>query len=77
MQGKLLGFDNMAALILTDAVERVFSAGAGVETVPLGLYILRGESVLVVGLLDEGADAGIDWNTVSAAPLQSLLRRGY
>ena len=32
--------------------------------VPLGLYIVRGENVCLVGLVDEALDASIDWTAV-------------
>jgi U6 snRNA-associated Sm-like protein LSm8 len=45
MQGMLRGFDQQINLILTDTRERVYSSKSGVETVPLGLYMVRGDNV--------------------------------
>ena len=45
--GTLRGFDAVGSIILSGCVERIFSADAGVEEVPLGLYILRGDSMCV------------------------------
>ena len=45
MQGKLKGFDVRTNLILADSVEREYSADAGVEMVPLGLYMIKGDNV--------------------------------
>ena len=39
------GFDQTINIILDDAHERVFSTQTGVEQVPLGLYIVRGDNV--------------------------------
>ena len=47
MQGTLKGFDQTINIILDDSHERVYSTGAGVELVSLGLYIVRGDNVLV------------------------------
>lgn len=44
-QGMLRGFDQATNLVLADAKERVFSSKAGVEIVPLGLYMVRGDNV--------------------------------
>ncbi len=44
-QGLLRGFDQAVNLILVDAKERVYSSKAGVEVVPLGLYMVRGDNV--------------------------------
>lgn len=43
----LKGFDQTTNVILQDCHERVFSATAGVEQVPLGLYIIRGDNMYV------------------------------
>ncbi len=44
--GNLKGCDNLTNIILTAAVERIFGED-GVETVELGLYIIRGDSMYV------------------------------
>ncbi|EGD82804.1 N-alpha-acetyltransferase 38 [Salpingoeca rosetta] len=46
IDGTLRGFDQATNLILTDSSERVVSLHEGVEVVPLGLYIIRGDNVL-------------------------------
>ncbi len=43
----LKGFDQTTNIILQDCHERVFSPTAGVEQVPLGLYIIRGDNMCV------------------------------
>ena len=44
-EGKLRGFDQTVNLILEGSHERVYSSTSGVEKVPLGLYIIRGDNV--------------------------------
>lgn len=44
LQGRLNGFDIRTNLILSDCVEREYSA-EGVEMVPLGLYLIKGDNV--------------------------------
>jgi small nuclear ribonucleoprotein (snRNP)-like protein len=44
-QGKLKGFDLRANVIMSDCVEREFSIDQGVEMVPLGLYMIKGDNV--------------------------------
>lgn len=46
--GLMKGFDQTINLVLEDSHERVFSEEAGVEQIPLGLYIVRGDNVLVL-----------------------------
>lgn len=43
--GTLLGYDQANNLILDDCHERVYREDAGVETIVLGLYIIRGDNV--------------------------------
>ncbi|MCP9265374.1 Sm-like protein LSM8 [Dirofilaria immitis] len=44
--GLMKGFDQTINLVLEDSHERVFSEDAGVEQIPLGLYIVRGDNVV-------------------------------
>lgn len=68
--GTLRGFDQAVNLILSDCVERVFSAEAGVELQPLGgLHVIRGDNVAVVGEADAEKEAGVDWGSKRAPPL--------
>ena len=47
LQGILQGFDQTTNVILSDAIERIYSLEEGVEEAPLGLYIVRGDNMLV------------------------------
>eukprot|EP00051_Salpingoeca_urceolata_P004212 m.63512 g.63512 ORF g.63512 m.63512 type:complete len:93 (-) comp13469_c0_seq5:77-355(-) len=71
--GTLKGVDQTCNLILSNSMERVFSSQAGVETLPLGLYIIRGDNVAVVGQVDEEVDQGIDVSELRAAPLNPVV----
>ncbi|VDP43787.1 unnamed protein product [Schistosoma margrebowiei] len=46
--GTLKGFDNVVNLVIKDSHERVFSPTEGVEQVPLGLFIIRGQNPSLV-----------------------------
>uniref|UniRef100_A0A8R1XW14 U6 snRNA-associated Sm-like protein LSm8 n=1 Tax=Onchocerca volvulus TaxID=6282 RepID=A0A8R1XW14_ONCVO len=67
--GLMKGFDQTINLVLEDSHERVFSEDAGVEQIPLGLYIVRGDNVAVIGELDEDLDKRLDFSKMKAAPL--------
>lgn len=43
--GRLRGFDPAGNVIISDCVERVYSVDAGVEELPLGLYIVKGDAM--------------------------------
>ncbi|CDK27165.1 unnamed protein product [Kuraishia capsulata CBS 1993] len=63
--GKLEGFDQSTNIILTGAVERIFDPVEATQELELGLYVLRGDSVVCVGLIDEEVENQIDWSQVS------------
>lgn len=46
LQGTLRGFDQTVNVILENCVERVYEED-GVDQVPLGLYIVRGDNLYV------------------------------
>ncbi|KAI9493236.1 hypothetical protein BDB00DRAFT_380753 [Zychaea mexicana] len=69
--GILKGTDQTANVILTNCEERVFSSVDGTQVVPLGLYLVRGDSIVTVGLVDEEKEAAIDWAEVRAEPLST------
>jgi U6 snRNA-associated Sm-like protein LSm8 len=37
--------------------------------VPLGLYLVRGDNVCLVGLVDENIDGDIDWTKVKGSAI--------
>ena len=62
--GMLKGFDNVTNVILEGSEERVFSQDEGVERIPLGLYLVRGDNITCVGEVNEEQDAAIDLDAV-------------
>ena len=73
LQGTLRGFDQSINIIIEDAVERVFSATAAVEQVPLGLYIIRGDNVAIIGEVDEAIETQTDFDSLRAEPLKPVV----
>jgi U6 snRNA-associated Sm-like protein LSm8 len=45
--GTLKGFDQTTNIILQDGQERLFSTERGVESVSVGLYLIRGDNMHV------------------------------
>lgn len=45
----------------------------GVQRVPMGLYIIRGDNVVLVGELDEDLDRQIDQDSTRAEPLNHVV----
>ncbi|KAH8881263.1 Sm-like ribonucleoprotein [Thozetella sp. PMI_491] len=70
--GVLVSHDNTTNLVLKNTVERVIRShddGEESSEVPLGLYVVRGETVCLVGLVDEAIDDSINWAQVKGVPI--------
>lgn len=48
-QGVLAGFDQKSNVVLSESKERVYSMEEGVEEIPLGLYLVKGDMMCVQG----------------------------
>lgn len=67
LTGTLLSCDQLTNLVLSRTIERVIRPADDPETsseVEHGLYLIRGDNVVVLGLVDEELDASIDWTNV-------------
>ena len=53
--GFLRSFDQFANIVLENAVERII-VGSSYSDIPLGLYIGRGENVVLMGEIDEAIE---------------------
>ncbi|KAI1375663.1 Sm-like ribonucleoprotein [Hypoxylon crocopeplum] len=73
--GNLLSCDQMTNLVLGQAVERVIRTPDDPEPsteVLLGLYLVRGDNVCVVGLVDEPLDDTINWEEVKGSAIGGI-----
>ena len=65
--GTLVSCDQVTNMVLQGTVERIIRPAEDDEPSteqPHGLYMIRGDNVVVAGLVDEEMDASIDWNKV-------------
>lgn len=60
-------------LILSQSHERIFSLDEAVKVVQLGLYVLRGDNVAIVGLIDESIEEKIDYEQLRAEPISMVV----
>ncbi|KAL1756293.1 hypothetical protein FB107DRAFT_211783 [Schizophyllum commune] len=70
--GVLAGFDQKSNIILSECRERVYSMDEGVEEIPLGLYIVKGDMICLIGEIDSDRDAAIDISTIRAEPIPPI-----
>lgn len=65
--GILLSCDQLTNLVLNETIERVIRPPEDPEAsieVSHGLYLIRGDNVVICGLVEEELDASIDWEKV-------------
>jgi len=70
--GVLAGYDQKSNVVLSDSKERVYSMDEGVEEVPLGLYLVKGDMIILIGEIDEERDRAIDLSTIRAEPIPPI-----
>ncbi|TQB75785.1 hypothetical protein MPDQ_001749 [Monascus purpureus] len=65
--GTLLSTDQLTNLVLTNTIERIIRTPDDPEPsseIEHGLYLIRGDNVVVCGEVDEAIDNDIDWTKV-------------
>ncbi|KAL6869795.1 hypothetical protein ACO1O0_001126 [Amphichorda felina] len=70
--GTLSAADNSTNLVLSNASERIIREPDDPEAsteIPLGLYLVRGDNVCSVGLVDEKLDDSINWTEVKGSAI--------
>ncbi|KAF9390313.1 N(alpha)-acetyltransferase 38, NatC auxiliary [Podila verticillata] len=71
--GTFLGYDQAMNVILSDTHERIFSSTEPMKSVPIGVYVIRGETIAIIGELDEELDEAADYENMRTEPLDPLL----
>ncbi|KAF8317686.1 LSM-domain-containing protein [Clavulina sp. PMI_390] len=70
--GTLAGFDQKSNIVLSNSTERVYSLEEGVEEVPLGLYLVKGDTITLIAEIDPEKDSAIDLSSIRAEPLPAI-----
>ncbi|ODV84581.1 hypothetical protein CANARDRAFT_223461 [[Candida] arabinofermentans NRRL YB-2248] len=68
--GILEGYDKTINLVLSSTIERIFSIDEPKNDIELGTYLIRGDQVVCVGLVEEEIENEIDYSDVFAAKLK-------
>jgi U6 snRNA-associated Sm-like protein LSm8 len=72
MQGVLKALDQMVNLVLAEPRERIFSLDGFTEADLHGVFLVRGDTVAIVGELDAEADAATDWESMRVEPMEAV-----
>ncbi|EPZ33434.1 n-alpha-acetyltransferase 38, NatC auxiliary subunit-like protein [Rozella allomycis CSF55] len=70
--GTLKGYDQAMNIILAGSHERIYSTDEPVEFVQLGLYLIRGDNIAVVGLVDEEIEEKLDFKEIRGESIQII-----
>ncbi|KAM0682522.1 hypothetical protein MDAP_002364 [Mitosporidium daphniae] len=70
--GYMHAFDASTNVAITHAHERIFSLKKGVVVSQLGLFLIRGDNIAIIGILDEELDAEIEYTELKAPPLPPI-----
>lgn len=70
--GVLAGFDQKSNVVVSDCKERVYSLDEGVEEIPLGLYLVKGDMIALIGEIDDAIDQAVDLSTIRAEPITPI-----
>ncbi|KAI0069602.1 Sm-like ribonucleoprotein [Panus rudis PR-1116 ss-1] len=70
--GMFAGYDQKSNVVLSDSKERVYSIDEGVEEIPLGLYLVKGDQIVLIGEIDEAVDQSVDLSSIRAEPLPPI-----
>ena len=70
--GILKSFDQSMNMIIKDCFEKVYSKEEGVKFVNMGLYMIRGDNVMIVSEVDENLEKNIDYKEVKAEKLKEV-----
>ncbi|PVV02230.1 hypothetical protein BB560_003318 [Smittium megazygosporum] len=71
--GILEGLDIKTNLLLKDTIEKVFSIDSEVENIELGLYIIRGDSITLLGPVDKELEDSIKWDEIRCQPIKPIV----
>ncbi|CRH03758.1 U6 snRNA-associated Sm-like protein LSm8, putative [Plasmodium relictum] len=69
--GKLKGFDQTTNIILSNCFERIYKDS--LEKISLGLYIIRGDTVTLIGEIDEDVDKNILHDKIKPETLKPIV----
>ena len=72
-KGTLKGYDQVTNIVLEECHERIYSKHGPTETNVLGLYVIRGDNIAVIGLMDEKIDDSIDLKQIRGDNLKPIV----
>lgn len=72
LNGFLTSYDLFTNIVLFDCKEKIFNENDLTQSVSLGVYVIRGDNVLLISKLDENIENKIIYNTISSKSIDPL-----
>ncbi|ODQ81633.1 hypothetical protein BABINDRAFT_159899 [Babjeviella inositovora NRRL Y-12698] len=69
--GLLKGYDNSTNIILASSFERIIHPDDSPESIDLGLYMIRGDTVVCIGEVDVEIEDDTKWDEIRGEALKS------
>ncbi|EAS66841.1 LSM domain-containing protein [Dictyostelium discoideum AX4] len=70
--GTLRGIDQTINVVLEKCHERVYS-DEGIEVIPLGVHLIKGDDVAVIGEVDDELDKKLNLKEIIAEPMKPIV----
>jgi U6 snRNA-associated Sm-like protein LSm8 len=70
--GILKSLDQSMNIILNNCYEKIYSLDEGVSFQKIGLYMIRGDNIMIVSEVDENLEKQIDLKEIKAEPLKEV-----
>ena len=70
--GVLKSFDQSMNIVVKDCFEKIYSSNEGVKFSSVGLYMIRGDNIMIVSEVDENLEKNIDYSEVKAEKLKEV-----
>jgi U6 snRNA-associated Sm-like protein LSm8 len=70
--GILKSYDQSMNIILNNCYEKIYSLEEGVTFLKMGLYMIRGDMVVIISEVDELLEKQVDMKEIKAAPLKEM-----
>ena len=70
--GMLRGLDDIFNAVMSECVERIYNVDKEPMVIPFGTYMVRGDSIACVGLVDVQSEALQDVRLLRCPPLSQI-----
>eukprot|EP00828_Plagiopyla_frontata_P036343 TRINITY_DN47981_c0_g2_i1.p4 TRINITY_DN47981_c0_g2~~TRINITY_DN47981_c0_g2_i1.p4 ORF type:complete len:109 (+),score=37.00 TRINITY_DN47981_c0_g2_i1:63-389(+) len=71
--GLLKGIDQALNACLSETEERIYCKDKGIEAIKIGIYLIRGDTIALIGEIDDDIEKNLDFSAIKAEPLKPII----